>query len=98
MNKSLVRHGAEVALAVAIAMALVHCTEGCKPAQDPNEIAAAYAAEQLACVEQAKTRYEADVCRANVNRKYGLCDQVRWPNINPCDVGAWPGPEDAGGE
>lgn len=80
------KHVIEAILATAIAILVGRFATGCDAhVNDPREIEAAYTAELLGCVETAKTKQEADDCRKAVNRKYGLCDQVQWPRISPCD-------------
>lgn len=44
-----------------------------------------YIMEITGCVERAKTKQEADECRRDVNRRYGLCNPADWPRVNPCD-------------
>jgi hypothetical protein len=68
-------------LATVIASAFGGCTEGCyqQASATPGD---AYTAELSGCVAKAKTALEANVCRANVDRKYGLCETPS--NPYPC--------------
>lgn len=61
-----------------VSMVLVKCGVGCGAEAD------AYSAELSACVVNAKTREEADSCRAGVNAKYGVCESPDYPRLQPC--------------
>jgi hypothetical protein len=55
-----------------MAAVLAHCNAGCNTyVPSPGDL---YAAEQSACVVQAKTESEACECRKGVDYKFGLCD------------------------
>jgi hypothetical protein len=85
-KKSALRHTLELFGCMTLGFIISQCNLGCGiHVASPEEIQAAYTAEQLGCVENAKTREEADACRKAVNRKYGLCDGIEWPRISPCD-------------
>lgn len=65
---------------VVMALGLARCHSSCKPAESPiGPLDAPYAAETLACSNDAKTATEALECRRKVNWKYGLCpDDNGW--------------------
>lgn len=48
--------------------------QACMPPATPEAAEAAYTAEQLACVQKSSTREESRVCRAEVDRKWGVAD------------------------
>lgn len=77
-------HVKEAVMAVVgfvIATTVAHCNAGCQlPAVDASD---AYRVELAKCVTDAKTREEADACRAEVNKKYNVCEG-EWPKLQPC--------------
>jgi len=64
------------------------CHVGCKPADGPAVSEAVYTAELLSCVDRWQTKIERDVCRVDVNRKWGLCATDGgvdvYPSLNLC--------------
>lgn len=64
------RHPIEIAAGIVLVAALLSACG--------SIIASPYSAQQIACVEDAGTRAEADACRCRVRAKFG----------NPCDGGA----------
>jgi hypothetical protein len=64
-------------VAVLCAFAVDYCT-GCTPREVKEaEAESAYLAEQLRCVDVAYTRQEADICRQQVQAKWGIAQTVR---------------------
>lgn len=57
------------ALEALVFLSLVLATTRCHP-QTSAQAEAAYTAEQLACVDAAKTRAESRACRARVDQKW----------------------------
>ncbi len=71
---------------VSVVLVAQSCS-GCKPAQTPAELEAAYTAELVACAATQPTKALVAACKESVNRKYGLCDNpAEWPRIQPCKV------------
>lgn len=87
------------AVATVMAIFAANCSEGCKPVLSAAELNAAYTAEILGCTERAgklcsaipcpdkdkpAAAQYARLCRHDVNRRYGLCEEP-WPAVTPCD-------------
>lgn len=76
MNESL-----RAVVAAALAVAVGHMNDGCQPYPSREQ---QYVLDIHACSATAKTQREAKLCRANVNWRYGLCDEP-WPAVTPCE-------------
>lgn len=63
-----------VVFAFALALALEWCASGCVPHAREAEAESAYLAEQLRCVDIATSRAEADVCRREVRKRWGITE------------------------
>jgi hypothetical protein len=63
-----------VMLVAAQAVTSIAACSGCSAGPQVSE--AAYATEQLRCVDSAKTRDEADACRAKVRERWGIAETV----------------------
>lgn len=69
---------------VVLAATTAHCNDGCAGwrLSEPS-VGDLYAAEQVACVEKSHTLEEEAKCRADVDRKYGICK--RDDGLGPCN-------------
>lgn len=54
----------------------------CVPAHSPESTEALYSAQLLGCVEKASSVDESRACRAQVNKKFGLCETP--PRVELC--------------
>ncbi len=88
--------GAFLAGIIVVGLLLLNAM-GCSPTARAAEAEATYLADQLHCVDRATTRAEADSCRADVRRKWGIAETATdsgfvtgcgWAGVSPCDGGA----------
>ncbi len=54
----------------------------CVPAHSPESTEALYSAQLLSCVEKSSSVDESRACRAQVNKKFGLCETP--PRVDLC--------------
>ncbi len=69
--------------AAILAVIVANCNTGCTDAKSPG-LQDAYKLEIAACVAKAPTVEASGLCRAAVDRKWGVCDHPEW-NLGRCD-------------